>query len=104
MNLVDRTHHGEHRTLVRRIGLLRRAMCAGGIVVAAYLYFNGAAGIRSAASVPATVPPVVSVSAPLTREIVEWKEYTGQFEAVEDVEVRARVSGYLTEIHFDDGQ
>jgi RND family efflux transporter MFP subunit len=48
--------------------------------------------------------PVVTVSRPLQREIVEWDEYTGRFDAVEMVEVRARVSGYLTEIHFKDGQ
>src|SRR5579875_3219170 len=49
-------------------------------------------------------PPVVTVSHPLQQRIVEWDEYTGQFSAVEYVEVRSRVSGYLTEIHFEDGQ
>jgi len=48
--------------------------------------------------------PTVTVSKPLQREIIEWDEYTGRFEAVEAVEVRARVSGYLTELHFKDGQ
>jgi multidrug efflux system membrane fusion protein len=48
--------------------------------------------------------PVVTVAKPLQREIVEWDEYTGRFDAVETVEVRARVSGYLTEVHFKDGQ
>src|SRR5579859_6260654 len=49
-------------------------------------------------------PPAVTVSTPLQKEIVEWQEFTGQFAAVDYVEVRARVSGYLTEIHFTDGQ
>src|ERR1700737_3520439 len=49
-------------------------------------------------------PPTVTVSQPLQRELVEWDEYTGQFAAKEFVEIRARVSGYLTEIHFEDGQ
>src|SRR6202047_2610311 len=49
-------------------------------------------------------PPAVTVSQPLQRELVEWDEYTGQFAAKEFVEIRARVSGYLTEIHFEDGQ
>lgn len=49
-------------------------------------------------------PPPVTVSPPLQREITEWNEYTGQFTPTESVEVRARVSGYLTEIHFQDGQ
>ena len=48
--------------------------------------------------------PVVSVSKPLQREIVEWDEYTGRFDAVETVEIRARVSGYLNEVRFKDGQ
>lgn len=49
-------------------------------------------------------PPGVTVSRPLQRRIVEWDEYTGRFDAVESVELRARVSGYLTEIRFTDGQ
>ena len=48
--------------------------------------------------------PVVTVSKPVQREIVEWDEYTGRFDAVETVEIRARVSGYLNEMHFKDGQ
>ncbi len=52
----------------------------------------------------AAAPPLVTVSNPLQRDIVEWDEYTGQFAAVVYVEIRARVSGYLTEIHFADGE
>jgi len=48
--------------------------------------------------------PAVTVSHPLVQRITEHDEYTGQFSAVEYVELRARVSGYLTEIHFQDGQ
>jgi RND family efflux transporter MFP subunit len=49
-------------------------------------------------------PPQVTVSTPMIKEIVEWNEYTGQFQAVEEVEIRSRVSGYLDQIHFRDGQ
>lgn len=49
-------------------------------------------------------PPEVTVSQPMTRKIIEWDEYTGRFDAVESVEVRARVSGYLTKVNFTDGQ
>jgi RND family efflux transporter MFP subunit len=48
--------------------------------------------------------PIVRVANPVQREIVEWDEYTGRFDAVETVEVRARVSGYLNEVRFKDGQ
>ena len=53
---------------------------------------------------PPAPPPKVTVSQPLVRELVEWDEYTGRLEAVESVEVRARVSGYLQSVHFEDGQ
>lgn len=62
---------------------------------------KGEGGAR-AQTAPAA--PAVTVSPPLRREITEWNEYTGQFAATEAVELRARVSGYLTEIHFQDGQ
>lgn len=55
---------------------------------------------ENAAAPPA---PEVTVSAPLKKNIIEWDEYTGRFQAVERVEVRARVSGYLEEIRFKDG-
>jgi RND family efflux transporter MFP subunit len=52
---------------------------------------------------PPPPPPKVTVSQPVAREVVEWDEYTGRLEAVESVEVRARVSGYLQSVHFTDG-
>ena len=58
-----------------------------------------------AADAPAAPPTVtVTVSQPIQRELVEWDEYTGQFAAKEYVEIRARVSGYLTDIHFEDAR
>ena len=49
-------------------------------------------------------PPTVTVSAPTERTIVDYDEYVGRFAAVNAVEVRARVSGYLDSVHFKDGQ
>lgn len=49
-------------------------------------------------------PPPVTVATPLQKRITEWDEFTGRFVAVESVEVRARVSGFLESIHFKDGQ
>jgi RND family efflux transporter MFP subunit len=60
---------------------------------------------RSAARPPAPPPPpAVTISLPLRAPVVDWQEFTGQFSAVDTVDIRARVSGYLTEIHFTDGQ
>src|SRR5215510_3399579 len=47
--------------------------------------------------------PEVMVANPVLKRIVQWDEYTDQFEAMRRVEVRARVSGELVGIHFTDG-
>jgi multidrug efflux system membrane fusion protein len=53
---------------------------------------------------PAPPPPKVTVSLPVKRSVIDQDEYVGRFVAVDSVEVRARVSGYLDRIHFTDGQ
>jgi RND family efflux transporter MFP subunit len=58
---------------------------------------------QSAAQV-ALPPPTVTVATPLVRKVASWTRFTGQFSAVDSVDLRAQVSGYLTEIHFTDGQ
>jgi multidrug efflux system membrane fusion protein len=49
-------------------------------------------------------PAPVTVAHPLQKNITEWDEYTGRFIAVERVEVRSRVSGFIDSIHFKEGQ
>ena len=49
-------------------------------------------------------PPTVTVARPVTKTVVDQDEYVGRFVAVDTLEVRARVSGYLEKIHFQDGQ
>lgn len=63
-----------------------------------------AAGCRS--STPAAVevpPPEVSVTQPIKRALAEHRDFTGRAEAVESVDVRARVKGYLSKISFREG-
>ncbi|MGH7178200.1 MAG: efflux RND transporter periplasmic adaptor subunit [Tepidisphaeraceae bacterium] len=48
-------------------------------------------------------PPAVTVARPVQREVIEWDEYTGRLEAVETVEVRARVSGFIEKADFQEG-
>ncbi len=47
--------------------------------------------------------PVVTVSQPIAKDVVEWDEYTGRLEAMQTVEIRARVSGYISQVNFKDG-
>jgi RND family efflux transporter MFP subunit len=49
-------------------------------------------------------PPAVTVAKPVKRTVVDYDEYVGRFTAINAVEVRARVSGYLDKLHFKDGQ
>jgi multidrug efflux system membrane fusion protein len=52
----------------------------------------------------AMAPPTVTVAPPLAREIMLWDEYVGRFEPSRSVEVRPRISGQITAVHFTDGQ
>jgi RND family efflux transporter MFP subunit len=53
---------------------------------------------------PATPPPpAVTVAAVTEREITDWDEFTGRFEAVDAVEIRPRVSGYIRRVVFEEG-
>jgi RND family efflux transporter MFP subunit len=59
---------------------------------------------RADAHGPTPEPPVVTVAAPLVRNEADWSEQAGRFVAAESVDVRPRVSGYLSAVHFHDGQ
>src|SRR5262245_5052794 len=63
-------------------------------------------GCRSGSKEAAPGPPSVkvNVAVPIVKRTVEWDEYTGRLDAIDFVEVRARVGGYLQSIHFTEGQ
>jgi multidrug efflux system membrane fusion protein len=79
-------------------GIAALLLAGGAVLLAAQWPRN----VSTAAAAPP--PPAVTVSAPLQHDLASWTIFTGQFSAVDYVEVRAQVSGYLTEIHFTDGQ
>src|SRR6202171_3824089 len=51
----------------------------------------------------ASGPLPVTVAQPTKRTVTDWDEFTGRFEAVEEVQVRARVGGFVTNVEFRDG-
>jgi multidrug efflux system membrane fusion protein len=59
--------------------------------------------ITSAAAQQAPPAPPVTVAKPVVKDIVEWDEFTGRFDAIGAVEIRSRVGGYLESVHFQDG-
>jgi len=71
----------------------------------AYRYMVAPQGTQQAAvqGGPPPAPPV-TVAKPLVETLREWSDFTGQFEAQDSVEIRARVSGYLESVNFSDGQ
>lgn len=92
-----------HSNPRRRAGLLvwPAAFALAAVLLAAC---DRPAAQDKAAQPKAPPPPVVTVSRPHVDEIVEWDEYTGRFDAIDIVEIRARISGYLTEVVIKDGQ
>ncbi len=68
----------------------------------------GAAGAKLADQSPAVAaaPPLaaVTVAAPLVRDVSEWDDYVGRFAPSRTVEIRPRVAGEVTGIHFRDGE
>lgn len=66
------------------------------------LFLSPAIFAADAPPAPPAVP--VTVVYPEKKEVTEWDEYTGRFVAFERVDIRARVSGYLQDIHFADGE
>lgn len=62
------------------------------------------AGCDAGSQNNAPPPAEVDVALPLKKKIVDLDEYTGRFQAIEEVDIRARVTGYLDAILFKDGQ
>ncbi len=68
----------------------------------------GLCGLALAACVAKTAPPpppppMVTVATPLRMNVIDWDDYVGQFIAMDSVDVRPRVSGYLVSVGFKDG-
>ncbi len=66
--------------------------------------FSAALAACAAKKAPPPPPPVVVTAKPLQKKIVNWDDFIGRFEAINSVDVRPRVSGYLQSIGFVDGQ
>ena len=80
---------------------VRNGGVLAGLMAPAILAFLAVAG-PAHAQAPAG-PPAVTVASPIVKEITEIDQYTGRFSAVSFVDVRARVSGYLAKVNFNDG-
>jgi RND family efflux transporter MFP subunit len=71
------------------------------LILVAALALSGC-GDKPPAPAAAAASPV-TVAQPVKRTVTDWDEFTGRFEAVEEVQVRARVGGFVTSVEFRDG-
>jgi len=74
----------------------------GGIAV--FVFREGPSAEAGPAAPPVLGPPPVTVAIVAARDLAETTEFTGRLGAIDDVEIRPRVSGYLEEVHFQSGQ
>src|SRR5579862_369077 len=72
-------------------------------VAGAALFLSACARNEAAESHAAPPAPQVTVATAISRKVTDSGEFTGRFEAVERVEVRPRVSGYVSSVNFTDG-
>ncbi|MGA9753716.1 MAG: efflux RND transporter periplasmic adaptor subunit [Desulfobaccales bacterium] len=77
----------------------RRALAA--LISLAILAMSAACGDRNAYVPPP--PPKVTVSQPVQRPVTDYLEFTGNTQAINTVQLRARVEGYLEQVYFKDG-
>ena len=86
------------------MAIVNAARLAAALLIAAALSALAGCGQGQQKQAGPPPPPAVTVANPEQRTVVDQDEYVGRFVAVDAVEVRARLSGYLSEIHFTDGQ
>lgn len=88
--------------LVRSVGSnLHSLRLSGPLIVLLAVSLSGC-GDKPPQPAAAAAPPV-TVAQPAKRTVTDWDEFTGRFEAIEEVQVKARVGGFVTNVEFKDG-
>jgi RND family efflux transporter MFP subunit len=100
--LLQRTNRTDPRSFMPEFKLLK-TLSAPAVLAALALGLAGCEPNQPRAE-RAPPPAKVTVAKPTKRLVADYDEYVGRFVAVDAIEVRARVSGYLEAIHFKDGQ
>lgn len=95
--MVSRSRVRSAKALTASHLRLRRIAIAAGACCVAW------GGCEEKKPVIESKPAIVTVAQPIDKEVIDYSEYTGRTSAVESVEVRARVGGFIEKINFKDG-
>jgi multidrug efflux system membrane fusion protein len=79
--------------------MIRRKSICVGACLASLLLVAGCR--REEAAAKSTAPPAIPVSRPVQRQVTDYVYYTGRLDAMQSVDVRPRVTGYLTQMPFN---
>jgi RND family efflux transporter MFP subunit len=103
VSTIDRTEYLAPAPRLYRGSFFRFRRCGAasiGLLLALALAGCDEKAQSEAAAPP---PPPVTVAQPIKRTVTDWDEFTGRFEAIEEVQVRARVGGFVNSVEFKDG-
>ena len=81
-----------------------RRLCAGLLLLAGMAGVAGCGQASSQTAPPPTPATLVVYDTPITQVVTDYEDFPGRTDAIYTVEVRARVSGYLKRVYFQDGQ
>lgn len=79
-----------------------RSAIGGGAMLSGVLMLLASGCAREAGTGPAL--PEVTVAEVISKRVIDWDEYTGRFQAVDNVDIRPRASGYIEQVMFREGQ
>src|SRR5512147_3258356 len=102
VSTIDETEYPAPATRLDR-GSFRRLVRYGSAPIGMLFALALASCGEKAQSHAAPPPSLVTVAEPVKRTVTDWEEFTGRFEAIQEVQVRARVGGFVNSVEFKDG-
>ena len=103
MSATDKTEYPAPATRLDRGSFRRLARCGGASIGMLFALALAGCDEKAQSQAAAPPPPPVTVAQPVKRTVTDWDEFTGRFEAIQEVQVRARVGGFVTGVEFKDG-
>ncbi len=103
MSATDKTEYPTPTPRLDRSSFRRLARCGGAPIGLLFALALAGCHERAQSQAAAPPPPRVMVAQPVKRTVTDWDEFTGRFEAIQEVQVRARVGGFVNSVEFKDG-